>query len=637
VIEFGEEVCRNLDAALEREWLETNGIGGFASSTIAGANTRRYHGLLIAALRPPIDRYVLLSKLEETVLIDGRRYELGCNLYPGATHPTGYRFLKRFRLDPFPVFTFTVEGLEIEKRVFMLPGENATVVEYQCSGGSCGLELRPLIAFRDYHSTTHENPNLNAVYIQQAGEAVMRPYEDLPQFYLAHNARSISGEGVWYRNFEYPRERERGLEYWEDLFQPFVMAFDLSAGSPARVIASTESHDISQSINPRPPLKDTSFPTHLTAAAEQFVVRRAANLHTVIAGYHWFGDWGRDTMISLPGLTLVAGRFDVARDILLAFCLAVNQGMLPNRFPDKGDTPEYNTVDATLWYFEAIRRYIEYSSDIAFVQEHLYDTLKNILDWHIAGTRFGIHCDADGLLVSGSPGSQLTWMDAKIGDFVATPRHGKPAEIQALWYNAIRFTSSLAARFAETEYARKLDALAEKTLSSFHEQFWNAEAGCLFDVVEGSRKDASIRPNQIIALSLGHPMISDDRARAVLEVVERELLTPFGLRTLNPSNPQYRPHYGGDQFSRDSGYHQGTVWPWLLGPFITAYLKSYDNPEARAKASAWLTPFQKHLTEAGLGTVSEIFDADPPHAPRGCIAQAWSVAELLRVLVEHQL
>jgi len=637
VIDFGEEVCQDLDAALGREWLETNGLGGFASSTIAGANTRRYHGLLVAALRPPIDRYVLLSKLDETIVLNGRRYELGCNLYPGATHPTGYRFLKRFRLDPFPIFTFEVEGLEIAKRVFMLTGENTTVVEYECQGGACALELRPLIAFRDYHSTTHENPNFNPAYIEQAGEVVMRPYEDLPQLYLAHNARRISGEGVWYRNFEYPRERERGLEYYEDLFQPFVMEFDLGPGSAARVIASTESHDIAQQITPRPRLRDGSFRTQLTAAAEQFVVRRAGNLHTVIAGYHWFSDWGRDTMISLPGLTLVTGRFDAARDILLAFCQAVSKGMLPNRFPDKGDTPEYNTVDATLWYFEAIRRYLEYSSDIALVRDCLYGALKKILDWHIAGTRFEIHCDSDGLLASGSAGSQLTWMDAKIGDFVATPRHGKPVEIQALWHNAIRFTSSLAARFGEDEYARKLDALAEKTLASFNEQFWNAEANCLFDVVDGSRKDPSIRPNQVIALSLGYPMITGERARAVLDVVERELLTPFGLRTLNPSDPQYRPDYGGNQFSRDSGYHQGTVWPWLLGPYITAYLRTHNTPEARAKAADMLMPFEKHLSEAGLGTVSEIFDGDLPHAPRGCIAQAWSVAELLRVLVEHQL
>jgi predicted glycogen debranching enzyme len=415
------------------------------------------------------------------------------------------------------------------------------------------------------------------------------------------------------------------------------MEFDLGARSPARVLASTESHDISKTISRRPPLPDASLRTLLTAAAEQFIVQRAGDLHTVIAGYHWFSDWGRDTMISLPGLTLMTGRFGIARDILLAFCLSVNQGMLPNRFPDKGDTPEYNNVDGTLWYFEAIRRYLEYSFDMALIQDQLYGAMKSILDWHLAGTRFGIHCDADGLLASGSPESQITWMDAKIGDYVVTPRNGKPVEIQALWYNALRFTSSLATRFGEAEYADKIGKLAQTALGSFNEQFWSTETNCLFDVVDGSRKDVSIRPNQVIALSLGYPMISGDRARSVLDVVERELLTPFGLRTLNPSNPQYRPHYGGDQLSRDSGYHQGTVWPWLLGSFITAYLRAYDTPEARTKAWTWLAPFGKHLTEAGLGSVSEIFDAEPPHAPRGCIAQAWSVAELLRVLVEYQL
>jgi predicted glycogen debranching enzyme len=371
----------------------------------------------------------------------------------------------------------------------------------------------------------------------------------------------------------------------------------------------------------------------LTQAADQFIVRRGGDLHTVIAGYHWFSDWGRDTMIALPGLTLVTGRFDIARDILLAFSRAADQGMLPNRFPDAGETPEYNTVDASLWYFEAIRKYLEYTSDRHFVREHLYSTMKSIIDWHLAGTRFGIRCGEDGLISAGDANTQLTWMDAKIGDYVATPRHGKPVEIQALWYNALRFTESLAARFADAAEAARLGGIAAKCHESFNARFWNEDAGCFYDVLHDGTSDASMRPNQVIALSLGFTMPEPDRARRALAVIERDLLTPFGLRTLAPSDPQYRPTCDGSAYQRDSSYHQGTVWPWLMGPFITAYVRTHGD-EGRAKASTWLAGFADHLRDAGLGSISEIFDAGPPHEPRGCIAQAWSVSEILRTLVE---
>jgi glycogen debranching enzyme len=509
----------------------------------------------------------------------------------------------------------------------MVQGENTTVVEYEVlDSATCTLELRPLIAFRDYHSTTHANNVLNPDFSETAGEISIRPYTGLPALYLAHNARFIAGDASWYYNFEYPRERERGLDFREDLFQPLMMQFEIGPEAPAKVIASTESRTSLETVRPQSVSEDP-----LAAAAAQFIVKRSGDLHTVIAGYHWFSDWGRDTMIALPGLTLVTGRFDIARDILLAFSRAADMGMLPNRFPDVGEQPEYNTVDASLWFFEAIRKFVEYTDDVRFVREHLYATMKSILDWHIAGTRFGIHCGPDGLISAGTPETQLTWMDAKVGDWVVTPRRGKPVEIQALWYNALRFTASLAEQFGEPEEAEKLGAIAPKALESFNEQFWNEELGCLYDVVDGDRKDAAIRPNQAIALSLGHTMVPADRARSVLAVVERELLTPFGLRTLNRSDPHYCRQCDGDQVKRDSAYHQGTVWPWLLGPFITAYIKTGGSKE---QARSWLSAFHTHLSEAGLGSVSEIFDSEPPYAPRGCIAQAWSVSELLRVLAE---
>ncbi|MBC7911654.1 MAG: glycogen debranching protein, partial [Pyrinomonadaceae bacterium] len=372
----------------------------------------------------------------------------------------------------------------------------------------------------------------------------------------------------------------------------------------------------------------------LTLAADQFIVARGSQ-KTVIAGYHWFSDWGRDTMIALPGLALVTGRAEVARSILLEFARHVDKGMLPNRFPDAGVEPEYNTVDATLWFFEAVRALLDDTHDEKFVRDNLYDVLAEIIDWHVRGTRYGIRVDTDGLLAAGEEGVQLTWMDAKVGEWVVTPRRGKPVEIQALWYNALRVMEQLAHQFQDETRTGFYGEIAARARASFNQKFWHEEQGCLYDVIDGERRDASIRPNQIFAVSLPHTMLSKERARGVVCVVERDLLTPYGLRSLAQSDPQYRGRYAGDALSRDGAYHQGAVWAWLLGPFIKAYLKVHsEDTAAREKARAWLSPFQKHLSEAGLGQVSEIFDGDAPHAPRGCIAQAWSVAEILRAAVE---
>lgn len=655
MIQFSDQTGSNVKAASGREWLETNGIGGFASSTILGLNTRRYHGLLVAATKPPVGRFVLLSKLEETIVIDGKSYGLSANRYPGVVHPEGYRFLKKFRLDPFPIFTYEVDGFEIEKSLFMIQGENSVVVQYDLRDAPTAklsvpptveLVVRPLIAFRDYHGTTHENRSLNPVVDGTAGLASVTPYDGLPTLFIANNAEELRSTGEWYRNFEYDAERERGLDFQEDLFNPFLLNFRLNPGKSADTIASTQPREIAQAaqyrqneIARRTAIEATSpvpddFAHMLTSAADQYIVDRG-NLKTIIAGYHWFSDWGRDTMISLPGLTLTTGRHEIARNILREFAHMVNQGMLPNRFPDAGELPEYNTVDATLWFFEAARAYLAHSGDIDFVRAELYSVFADIISWHVRGTRYGIKVDASGLLTSGEPGVQLTWMDAKVADWVVTPRRGKPVEIQALWYNTLRIMEDLARTFGDEAGQERYRTMAVLALWSFNRLFWYEKGGYLYDVVNGGPPDASIRPNQIIAVSLPYSMLSIDRAQRVVAIVQEHLLTPFGLRSLAPSDPQYRGTYGGDQRSRDGAYHQGTVWAWLLGPFLTAYVKvNGDSAAARDQASEWLSRIREHLADAGLGHISEIFEGDAPHRPVGCIAQAWSVAEVLRAYVE---
>jgi predicted glycogen debranching enzyme len=650
MIAFDKTICTALNEALSREWLETNGLGGFACGTVAGANTRRYHGLLTAALNPPGGRMLLLSKLEETLVLGDRRIDLSTNEYTGAVHPRGYELLAGFRLDPFPTFIFEVEDIRVEKTIFMPQGSNTVQIEYKLLQAPAGvdpvLEVRPLIAFRDYHSTTHENGAIDCRIKTAPNLASVQPYSSLPRLHFAHDAENVADQGFWYRNFLYRVERERGLDFQEDLFNPFVLSWSLAKNRGAVVIASTEARDVRQAAAVRKSeLKrrdglaaalpiDDPLAEALAKAADQYLVRRGDDW-TVIAGYPWFTDWGRDTMISLPGLTLFTGRSEIAKGILRNFARHVAMGMLPNRFVDSGEQAEFNTVDATLWFFEAARAYTDATDDYEFVRQELYPVFTQIIDFHIKGTRYNIKMAENGLLNAGAPGAQLTWMDAKVGAWVVTPRSGKPVEIQALWYNALRIMEGLAARFGDEERRKKYSSLASLARWTFNRLFWNIETNCLYDVVNGGPPDASIRPNQILAVSLHHSMLSPERARAVVKTVERELLTPMGLRTLSRSDSRYRAIYDGDQYSRDSAYHQGTVWPWLLGPFVSAYVRvNGATAEARQRAHQLLRGLEEHLCEAGLGQVSEIFDADPPHVARGCFAQAWSVAELLRALCQ---
>ena len=638
------------------EWIETNGLGGFASCTVAGMNSRRYHGLLTAATRPPVGRFVLLSKFEETLIIGEQRFELSSNQYPGAIHPSGFTYLREFCLDPFPTFIYEVEGMRIEKRIFMVHDENTAVIEYELKRDedgphyrSCSLELRPLIAFRDYHSLTHSNGAINKAVAIGSQRVTIEPYAGLPPLYVAHNAARIHITGDWYYNFEYRAEQERGLDFQEDLYNPFLLEFDLTNSRAAALIASTEQRSIFQvpafrereierrrALSAAVPDAD-EFVRRLTVAADQFVAKRG-DLQTVIAGYHWFSDWGRDTMIALPGLTLVTGRFDTARKILKAFAKSVDQGMLPNRWPDAGEMPEYNTVDATLWFFEAIAAYLRYTGDYDFVFAELLEVCKDIIDWHLQGTRFGIHVNELGLLHCGESGTQLTWMDAKVGDCAITPRQGMPVEIQALWYNALRIMQSFALTLKDSAAEQEFGRLADRAQSSFKALFWNERAGCLFDVIDGEQRDARIRPNQIFTLSLTYPLAPSEWAESILNTVEKELLTSRGIRSLAPSDAAYRPHYSGGVWERDSAYHQGTVWSWLLGPFITAYMRSHGHSDAaRERAKEWLGGIEAHLDEACISQISEIFDAAEPFTPRGCAAQAWSVGEILRATVEDVL
>jgi predicted glycogen debranching enzyme len=642
MIKIGKEICTDFAAATSREWLETNGIGGFAMGTISGAGTRRYHSFLTAATRQPLGRIRTVAKFEETLIIGDERYEMSTNHFPGAVNPEGYKFLTRFRLDPFPIWTYEIDRVVLERKLFMVHGKNTTVCRWHlvdAGKSDMRLQARPLLSFVDYHHLQHEDARFNAEFTVEDGAVIVQPYGGLPAIHLSHNAADIEKSGYWYRNFEYTIEKERGSDFHEDLFQPFVLTYDLA--KPADILISTERLDARDAAKlERAEIKRRNtlvtkaaatdeFISQLALAADQFIVARADG-QTVIAGYPWFTDWGRDTFISLPGLTLATNRPQIAKSILLEFSRHISEGMLPNRFPDAGETAEYNTVDATLWYIEAVRAYLESTGDHAFVKKQLYSKLSEIITWHLRGTRYGIAVDTDGLLYSGQPGVQLTWMDAKVGEQVFTPRTGKPVEIQALWYNALRIMAELAASLGHDEDARKFNSMADLAKLSFNALFWNEDADCLYDVVCDGDVDASVRPNQIFAISLKHAILDDIRARAVVDKVEQELLTPVGLRSLSPRDPQYIPYYTGTPYERDSAYHQGTVWAWLTGAFIEAYRRVY--PDRIERIDEIISGFRYHLLQAGLGQISEIFDAEWPHTPRGCPAQAWSVAELLRVL-----
>jgi predicted glycogen debranching enzyme len=655
VVDFGREICCDLAAAESREWLVTNGIGGYAFGTVAGHQTRSYHGLLVAALQPPLGRTLLLAKLDETARYGSRQFELFTNRWAdGTIAPNGYRNIERFHLEgTTPVWTFALDDALLEKRVFMQSGANTTYILYRLVRASAPVELsiKALANYCEEHCVT-SSPNrpMDVMPVERGLKVVAR--EGRATFYVLSDSAAARAGGDWYRNFDLAVERARGLPDRTDHFFAGQFWATILPGGSLTIVASTEANaslngeaafakrqgesrgllDRFYAANAGPSSRLSTAVQQLVLAADQFIAARPAkgvgDAKTILAGYPWFGDWGRDTMVALPGLCLATGRPWLARNILRTYSRFVNEGMLPNVLPRNGEAPLYNSVDAALWYFEAARQYFDATSDIGLLHE-LFPVLAGVLEAYTRGTRYHIHVDpADGLLFAGESGVQVTWMDAKIGDHVVTPRIGKPVEVNALWLNA----AATMARFARTlgRPASRYESIADRARTGFA-RFWNPARQCCFDVIDNPEiadgNDATLRPNQIFAVSLPETALSPEQQRVVVDVCARELLTSFGLRSLGRSEAGYQGRYEGGPKERDAAYHQGTVWGWLLGPFVLAHLRAYQDPEL---ALSFLDPTFHHLAAAGLGTAGEIFDGDTPFTPKGCIAQAWTVGETLR-------
>ena len=646
-IRFGRAQSGDGSGTEALEWLVTNGIGGFASGTISGIRTRRYHGLLVAALDPPGRRTVLVTDVHETLCIDGLPVPLHASRWHDETvHPQGFNHLEAFWLEgTVPVWRYGLGVTCLEKRVSMGHERNTTVVSYRLvrARETVPLCVNVLATHRDFHATTSQH-SLH-LEVQQDGRGIQVCSESgAAPLRLVSEGMTLAPAKIWYEGFLLHEERERGQNDQDDALHVATATAELQPGSEVFLVFSTEPDDVAPraliaemkehegkilaSFDGRQGASADAVGTRLALAADQFVVRRAAGGHlgtSIIAGYHWFGDWGRDTMIALPGLTLATGRPELARDILVTYASYVDGGMLPNHFPERGGTPEYNTADATLWYIEAVRAYIEVTADLA-VLDGLWPVLEQIVTAHEQGTRYGIMVDpADGLLRAGAPGLQLTWMDAKVGDWVVTPRQGKCVELNALWYNGLIALAELAVRCGRN--GEPWQQRSDRVRTAM-QRFWDPGRGYLADVLDTPLGDDwSLRPNQLFAVSLPASPLERVQQRAVVDACARSLVTSHGLRSLAPDHPAYRPRYEGDVVSRDGAYHQGTVWAWLLGPFALAHARVYRDPGV---ARSFLEPLVDQLFTYGLGSIGEIFDGDAPYRPRGCIAQAWSVAELLR-------
>jgi predicted glycogen debranching enzyme len=652
---FGRQHGATFEHAVELEWLVTNGLGGYAAGTLCLTNTRRYHGLLIAAFAPPLGRTLLVAALDVTAGYLGHRYELASHEFADGTRaPRGHRYLESFRLDcGMPVWRYALADALLEQRVLMQPGHNTTYVSFRIlrASGALQLDVTPLCTYRDYHSLGHAGAMPGVRELPDGCE--IEAFAGSRTFRLRCAGASFELDPDWHWHFSRRAERSRGLDDTEDLFRPGRFKLSLTVGERATAVLTTEPRtpmpydELRRDLGRRGTALLEALPAasprrirQLALAADSFIVERHQDGRVVgksiIAGYPWFGDWGRDTMIALPGLTLTTRRYDVAASILRTFALHVSDGMLPNRFPDGGESHEYNSVDAALWYIHAVDQYGRYSGDTVLA-ETLYPVLRDIIAWYRTGTRHGIAMDAaDGLLAAGRDGVQLTWMDAKLGDWVVTPRIGKCVEINALWYHALRIMEQLARALGHETDARDHTEGATRVERSF-QRFWNARRGALYDVIDGPEGetgadgrcyDGRLRPNQIFAVSLPHSPLDRARQKAVVDACARELLTSHGLRSLAPGEPGYAGCYGGGPRERDGAYHQGTVWAWLIGPFVDAHYRVYGDA---ATARSFLEPLLLHLEDGCLGSISEIFDGDPPFTARGCFAQAWSVAEVLRV------
>jgi predicted glycogen debranching enzyme len=628
------------------EWLEPDGLGGFASGTATGIRTRRYHALLLAATTPPTGRVVLVNGFdawietaEGTIALTSQRYE------PGVTHPDGASRITAFTIDPWPTWTFTLgDDTAIEQSIVVQRGAPLVAINWRLTGRerrTARLFVRPFFSGRDYHSMHRENSAFGLEPERRSDRLIWYPYNGIPAIHVVSNGE-YRHQPVWYRNFRYDAELARGLDAIEDLAAPGVFSWDLTTGDAALIFAASPDAEhalpagitapqVLERVHASELARRRSFASPLHRAADAYLVTRGTGT-TIVAGYPWFTDWGRDTFIALRGICLAAGRLDEARLILLEWSGAISQGMLPNRFPDRGEAPEFNAVDASLWFAIAVYELCERSDEFGYVlptadRARLEAAVNAILTGYAEGTRFGIRLDDDGLLAAGQSGLQLTWMDARVGDRVITPRIGKPVEVQALWLNALWLAGT--PRWA---------ALFERGRATFEARFWNDATGTLHDVIDVDHRrgevDSSLRPNQVFALGgLPVTLIGEERARRALNIVESRLWTPMGMRSLATTEPGYVGRYDGGVTSRDGAYHQGTVWPWLLTPFVEAWLRARGRqPGVIAEArERFLAPLLYHLNEHGLGHVSEIADGDSPHTPNGCPFQAWSVGELLRL------
>ncbi|GAB2584074.1 amylo-alpha-1,6-glucosidase [Spirosoma areae] len=643
----------NFDDLAGREWLITNGLGGYASSTLTGANSRRYHGLLVAAQNPPTDRQVLVSKVEETLLTEQGPVALASNRYGDVVHPQGWQHLVSFERLALPTWVYQAGEHSLSKTVFMVQMANTTVVVYKnLSKKAVTIQLMPLFVHRDYHSLFHQNDYYNFYIAQTTPYLKLYAHYGAEPLYCAFSSGTFIENRAWYNRFTYRQEQERGLDFMEDAYAVGHIETRLEPGGECFLTFSTDEkilipdpadlraweikrvEDLRQSQT-EPFLQDLVISANQFIVQRQFTGTQAAQSETIIAGYHWFTDWGRDTMIALRGLCISLGHQQTAQRILATFFRYLDDGMLPNRFPDNSHDPiEYNTIDATLWLFVALYEYHQKFNDLAFVEQY-FEPLLTILDAHISGTRYGIHVTENGLLYGGKGTAQLTWMDARVGDYVVTPRHGCPVEINALWYNALQITI-----FFARQLRRKPDMYAlmvRRFEESFRPHFWN-EKGYLNDVViPGGSPDSSIRPNQIYALSLPFPLLNKTDQQQILATVDAHLYTPYGLRTLAPSDPAFAAVYGGDPWLRDTAYHQGTVWPFLLGEYWPAYFRVHgDSAKARKRMYTELATLKQHFYENDcLFGISEIFDGLHPQQGWGAANQAWSVGAMVKLMTDY--
>jgi predicted glycogen debranching enzyme len=661
-----QEQISRLEESIKKEWLITNGIGGYASSTVPAINTRKYHGLLIAALNPPGNRTVCVSKLDEDLFFGGDVYRLGSNNFLDTIYPQGFKLISQFSLAPYPTYTYEVAGVKLTKTIFMPQGKNVVYAIYQITNSNKEegkILIYPILSCRYFHDVASKHDKSMSFKQTSKGSQVEVYFPSQNATVMCQCTEgTFNGDINWVEKIVYQVDASNGESSVDDCFQPGFFEVNVPTGESRFAIAASvnevlddsdteykiieesykrelqrqnESQNAFYNLNSSAPVSD--WQSWIALAADTFVVHNADDEKSVIAGYHWFEPWGRDTFISIPGLLLVKGKFREAKDVLQNFSLHIKDGLIPNYIEDESGKAGYNTVDATLWFVNALWQYVKYTQDYDFVQDKFWLKLQEIIDWHQKGTLFGIHLDSDGLL---SHGPGLTWMDAKVDGNAITARDGKAVEIQALWYNTLKIMQTLAGKFKEKDLEEKYTKMANTTSQSFNSKFWYTKGGYLFDVYSPNGADASLRPNQIFAVSLDFSMLDKEKSRKVVQTVQDSLVTPYGLRTLSLDDPNFVGMCAGERVSRDKAYHNGTIWPWLLGPFVTANIKVNDYSVASRDFAAqnYVIPLLRvAVGQAGLGTVSEIYDCDPPNAPKGCISQAWSVAEPLRAYIEDVL